>query len=147
MDEQLNTPEAPVSMTATPRKSSWKDRFKRNFRAFLFLLVLLLAFLVYWFYFNVYSDGERKGTLIKITHKGNVFKTDEGEMWLSCRNTINAEKFFFSVTNDSIAIVLKNLQDECVQLTYIQYRAVLPWRGDSKYIVTGVVKIPPRQQE
>lgn len=147
MDEQLNSPAAASSPAISPRKNSWKDRLKRNFRAFLFFLFLLLAFLVYWFYFNVYSDGERKGTLIKITHKGNVFKTDEGEMWLSCRNTINAEKFFFSVTNDSIALVLKNLQDECVQLTYVQYRAVLPWRGDSKYIVTGVVKIPPRQQE
>lgn len=144
MEEQLNTP-SPASGTATaPRKNSWKQRLRKNFRTFLFILVLLLGFLVYWFYFNVYSNGERKGTLIKITHKGNIFKTDEGEMWLSCRNTINAEKFFFSVTNDSIANVLKNLQDECVQLTYVQYRAVLPWRGDSKYIVTGVVKITPR---
>lgn len=63
-------------------------------------------------------------------------------MWLSCRNTLSAEKFYFSVTNDSVATLLKNLQDECVQLRYKQYRAVLPWRGDSKYIVTGVVRIP-----
>lgn len=147
----METPQTnQTASTATrdlPAKTTWKQRFKRNFRLFVFVMILVLGFLVYWFYFNVYSNGERKGTLIKITHKGNVFKTDEGEMWLSCRNTINAEKFFFSVTNDSIALVLKNLQDECVQLTYVQYRAVLPWRGDSKYIVTGVMKLPPRQQE
>lgn len=147
MDDQRNSPASTSPSEEPTRKSTWKDRLKRNFRTFLFLLVLLAGFLIYWFYFNVYSDGERKGTLIKITHKGNVFKTDEGEMWLSCRNTINAEKFFFSVTNDSVALVLKNLQDECVQLTYKQYRAVLPWRGDSKYIVTGVLKLPPHQQE
>lgn len=147
MDEQHNSPAAPLSAAGPTPKKTWKDRLRKNFRMFLVLLVLLAGLLIYWFYFNVYSDGERKGTLIKITHKGNIFKTDEGEMWLSCRNTVNAEKFFFSVTNDSIALVLKNLQDECVQLTYKQYRGVLPWRGDSKYIVTGVVKILPRQQE
>jgi hypothetical protein len=146
MEEQFNSPAAPLSGEA-PKKVTWRNKLRRNFRTFLFICFLILAFLVYWFFFNVYSDGERKGTLIKITHKGNVFKTDEGEMWLSCRNTVNAEKFYFSVTNDSIAVVLKNMQDECIQLTYKQYRGVLPWRGDSKYIVTGVIKMLPRQQE
>ena len=141
-EQSNNAGTAPVS-TEPVKKHSWKNRIRRNFRAFLFFVFLALAFCVYWFYFNVYSDGERKGTLIKITHKGNIFKTDEGEMWLSCRQTVNAEKFYFSVTNDSIALVLKNLQDECIQLTYKQYRARLPWRGDSKYIVTGVIKIQP----
>lgn len=147
MEDQYNSPSAAPSPGEPIKRTTWKDKFRRNFRTFLFITFLVLVFLVYWFFFNVYSDGERKGTLIKITHKGNVFKTDEGEMWLSCRNTINAEKFYFSVTNDSIALVLKNLQDECIQLTYKQYRATLPWRGDSKYIVTGVIKILPRQQE
>ncbi len=42
--------------------------------------LLLLAFLVYWFYFNVYSDGERTGLLTKLSRKGNIFKTHEGEV-------------------------------------------------------------------
>lgn len=127
------------------KKDGFKKKVSRFFRNILIAAVLISAFAIYWFFFNKYSDGERKGTLIKITHKGNVFKTDEGEMWLSCRQTMNPEKFYFSVTNDSLANVLKNLQDECVQVTYVQYRATLPWRGDSKYIVTGV--IPIRQQD
>ena len=128
-------------MEETVIKRSWRDKFYQNLRLFLVLLLLLLAFLIYWFYINPYGNGERKGRLIKITHKGNIFKTDEGELWLSCRQMVNPEKFFFSVTSDSIANVLKNMQDECVQLTYIQYRARLPWRGDSKYIVTGVTAV------
>lgn len=147
MEEQQIPLSASSPVELIKPEKSWRKKLRRNFRTVMFFLFLLAAFLVYWFYFNVYSDGERKGTLIKITHKGNVFKTDEGEMWLSCRNTINAEKFFFSVTNDSIANTLKSLQDECIQLTYKQYRAILPWRGDSKYIVTGVIKIQPRQAE
>ena len=117
------------------------SRFKRYARLFMVSILLILAFCIYWFFFNKYGDGERTGILVKITHKGNVFKTDEGEMWLSCRQMTNPEKFYFSVTSDSVAKSLKSLQDECVQLTYVQYRATLPWRGDSRYIVTGVVPI------
>jgi hypothetical protein len=92
---------------------------------------------IYWNYYNVYSEGERKGTLIKITRKGNVFKTIEGEMWLSCRQVVNAEKFYFSVQNKVLADSLQNLQDECLQVTYHQYRKSLPWRGDSPYVIVG----------
>lgn len=103
----------------------------------LLIIVILAAIAVYWFFFNVYSSGERKGTLIKITKKGNVFKTYEGEMWLSCRQMMNAEKFFFSIADANLADSLKNLEDECLRISYKQYRRTLPWRGDSKYMVVG----------
>ena len=124
------------------QKTSGKS-FRKGFRAFILIIIAILALAIYWFYFNVKSNGDRKGVLIKFSHKGNIFKTDEGEMWLGCRQTVNAEKYFFSVTNDSVATVLKDLQDECLQLEYKEYRATLPWRGDSKYIVYGVKKIEP----
>jgi hypothetical protein len=114
---------------------------RRFVRTFVITFFAILAFSIYWFFFNTYGRGERTGILVKITNKGNIFKTDEGEMWLSCRQVTNPEKFYFSVINDSLALVLKDLQDECVQLSYKQYRASLPWRGDTKYIVTGVVPI------
>ena len=129
--------EEPVIKT-TPRNS-----FRKGFRAFILVIIAIIALAIYWFYFNVKSNGDRKGVLIKFSHKGNIFKTDEGEMWLGCRQTVNAEKYFFSVTNDSVAAILKNLQDECLQLEYKEYRAKLPWRGESKYIVYGVKKIEP----
>lgn len=106
-----------------------------------FFILLILGGLIYWFYFNVYSDGERKGTLIKLTKKGNVFKTVEGEMWLSCRQVVNAEKFYFSITDKKLADSLTDFQDECLQVTYEQYRKTLPWRGDSKYIIVGFKKM------
>lgn len=105
------------------------------------IILILAAGLVYWFFFNVYSEGERKGTLIKITKKGNVFKTVEGEMWLSCRQMMNAEKFYFSIEDKKLTDSLESLQDECVQLSYKQYRRTLPWRGDSKYIVVGFERV------
>ena len=100
------------------------------------VVLLVLVLLLYWFYFNVYSDGERKGTLIKITRKGNVFKTYEGEMWLSCRQVVNVERFEFSIHDQSLADSLENLQDECIKVYYQQYRHSLPWRGESQYLIT-----------
>jgi hypothetical protein len=119
------------------------SKLRKYFRTIVLIAFAVIAILIYWNYFNVKSNGDRKGVLIKFSHKGNVFKTDEGEMWLGCRQTVNAEKYFFSVTNDSIAGILRNLQDECLQIEYKEYRATLPWRGESKYIVFGVKKIEP----
>jgi hypothetical protein len=100
-------------------------------------IVLIVAFIIYWQYYNVYSDGERKGMLIKVTRKGNFFKTYEGEMWLSCRQLVNVEKFVFTIDDKTLADSLTNLQDECIKIFYKQYRHSLPWRGDSEYIITS----------
>jgi uncharacterized membrane protein YqiK len=108
---------------------------------FIIVILLILVAIIYWFYYNVYSEGERKGTLIKITKKGNVFKTVEGEMWLSCRQVVNTEKFYFSIISSSIADSLMNLQDECLQVTYKQYRKTLPWRGETQYIIVGFKRL------
>ena len=131
----------PVLESSSLPSSPRKNKYKRFARMSLMILLAILIFCIYWFFFNVYSKGERTGILIKITNKGNIFKTDEGEMWLSCRQMTNPEKFYFSVTSDSLVKVLTAFQDECVQLSYEQYRAKLPWRGDSKYIVVGVSAI------
>jgi hypothetical protein len=119
------------------------SKVRKYFRTFVLFAFVVIALLIYWNYFNVKSNGDRKGVLIKFSHKGNIFKTDEGEMWLGCRQTVNAEKYFFSVTNDSLASILRNLQDECLQIEYKEYRGTLPWRGESKYVVFGVKKIEP----
>jgi len=80
-----------------PRKKL--TSFQRSWRIIRIILLLILIFCVYWFYFNKYSDGERTGVLVKISRKGNIFKTNEGEMWLSCRQMTNPEKFYFSITS------------------------------------------------
>jgi len=104
------------------------------------VVVVALALIIYWSYYNVYSEGERKGMLVKITKKGNAFKTYEGEMWLSCRQLVNTEKFQFSIEDKALADTLSNLQDQCIQVEYKQFRKTLAWRGDSQYVVTGFKK-------
>jgi hypothetical protein len=128
-----------------PKKAS---SFRKFVRWFIFILIIVLGAFVYWKYFYTYSDGNRSGLLQKFSHKGNVFKTYEGELVLSSvASTTNvalaSEKFFFSVTNDSVAKALMNYEGKRVKLHYTEKNGTLPWRGDSKYIVDGVTPDTP----
>ena len=47
---------------------------------FIIIFLVVITFLVYWFYYNTYSEGNRSGILQKFSKKGSVFKTYEGEL-------------------------------------------------------------------
>lgn len=105
---------------------------------FLIILVLLAgtALYVYWYYFNVKSEGARGGFLQKFSRKGNVFKTYEGEMVQSGFGTrragnFNAQYFYFSVASEQLADSLDKCVNKEVRLHYVQYRRSLPWRGEN----------------
>lgn len=127
---------------------SEKPKAKNGFRKFLwrlsFILVLVLAFLVYWFYYNAKSDGTRTVYLVKISHKGNIFKTYEGEALVSIganpQTSITTEKFIYSVTSKALYDSLTKHEGQKITLKYKQYRKTLFWRGDSDYIVYGFEK-------
>lgn len=127
-----------------PKKKSGLRKFLWRFSL---LAVLVLSFLVYWYYFNVYSDGERTGLLTKLSHKGNVFKTYEGEVLIGnfqqAPNVMVPEKFYFSVKSEKLADTLMKLQGKIISLKYHQYRKTLPWRGESVYIVTDLQRVGP----
>ncbi len=113
---------------------------------FMTTVVLLLIFvgLGWWFFFNPKSDGTRTVYLVKISHKGNVFKTYEGEALVSIgaspQTSITADKFIYSVTSPALYDSLTKYEGQKLTLEYQQYRKTLPWRGDSEYIVTGFTK-------
>lgn len=118
-----------------------------------FIFITLVIFIVvgggifYWKYYYTYSDGFRSGMLQKLSHKGNLMKTYEGELVLSSISSTNnvalaSEKFFFSVASDSVAKKMMDYEGKKVKLHYEQKNGTLPWRGDSEYIVDGVVMEP-----
>lgn len=126
------------------------NKVKKGFRKFLFLTVFIILLissaLIYWFYFNTYSEGNRVGLLQKFSYKGNIFKTYEGELILSSIKSnqnvaLAAEKFFFSVADDSLATVISNMEGQYVKLHYEAKRRSLFWRGDTRFIVTGATEI------
>lgn len=120
-----------------------KSGFKKFMRWLIFLLLVIASIFGYWKYFYTYSDGYRSGMMQKLSHRGNLFKTYEGELVMSSvSSTANvalaSEKFYFSVPNDSIAKVLQNYEGKQVKLHYVQKNGKLFWRGDSEYLVDGV---------
>ena len=111
------------------------------------ILIVCLAAFIYWRYYFTYSDGNRTGLLQKFSHKGNVFKTYEGELILSSIQSsagvgLASEKFLFSVADDSLAKQMMNDEGKKVTVHYLQKNATLPWRGDSEYIVDKVTIEP-----
>ena len=116
---------------------------------FMVLLIFIIvgAGIFYWKYYYTYSDGYRSGMLQKLSHKGNLMKTYEGELVLSSISSTNnvalaSEKFFFSVASDSVAKKMMDYEGKRVKLHYEQKKGTLAWRGDSEYIVDEVIVEP-----
>lgn len=131
---------APEMVKPQPKKAGG---FKKFVRWFTFILIVVLGLFCYWKYYYTYSEGYRSGLLQKLSHKGNIFKTYEGELVqrsiVSTNNVgIASEKFYFSVAIDSVAKAMQNFEGKNVKLHYQQKNGTLPWRGESEYIVDGV---------
>lgn len=117
--------------------------FKKFLRWLTFISIVVLIVLFWWKYFYTYSDGYRSGLLQKLSHKGNIFKTYEGELVqrsiVSTNNVgIASEKFYFSIAVDSVAKAMQAFEGKNVKVHYLQKNGKLPWRGESEYIVDAV---------
>ena len=103
--------------------------------------VVVLGLLFFLFlYFGNYSTGTRGGVVMKISKKGYLFKTYEGQLDVG---TIN-DPWDFSVES-SEKEVIDNLNDvqqsgERVRLHYQEKFTTFFWRGDTKYFITKVEK-------
>ncbi len=100
-------------------------------------IVTIFAIIYAFVYFVPYSKGVRSGELIKISNKGVVFKTWEGEI---SQGVSGAQIFQFSVlTRDEEVIQkLQEYQGQYVKLTYVERYATFLWLGDTKYFITKV---------
>ena len=106
-------------------------------------IIMVVSLWIYWKYSFTYSEGYRAGLLQKISYKGNIFKTYEGEMILSSiqSNTnvaIASEKFFFSVAEKAVALDLEKVQGQSVIVHYVEKNGTLPWKGESAYFVDSL---------
>ncbi len=116
--------------------------FRKILRWSAALIIILLAGFIFWKYFYTYSEGYRAGLLQKFSRKGTIFKTFEGEMILSsvvsnANVPLASEKFFFSVTDDSLSRKLDTLQGDFIIIHYKEKNGALPWKGDTRFYVDG----------
>lgn len=91
-----------------------------------------------------FSSGERAGFLQKLSKRGWVCKTWEGELQLVNIPGAAPEKFYFTVRSDSLAEVLNGMAGKQVVLSYKQHRGV-PGScfGDTEYFVNAARTLNP----
>lgn len=106
---------------------------------FLFIggLITVLALYYAFIYFIPYSEGVRSGELIKISRKGVIAKTWEGEI---SQGISGAQIFTFSVLDKDKKVIekLKKYQGQYVKVNYTERYATFFWLGDTKYFITEV---------
>ena len=94
------------------------------------------AFVLHW----SYSSGERAGWIQKLSDKGWVCKTWEGELALvSMPGSATVEKFLFTVSDDQVAAEIVKVMGKRVTLHY-EEKVGLPTScfGETRHYVTRV---------
>ena len=115
------------------------------------LAVVALAVFVYVKFFFVYSQGVNEGDINYFQNEGFIFKTYEGKMiqtGYNSRNTsatIQSNEFKFSVEDERVARQIENSSSRQIKLHWKRYLGVLPWRGNSQFVVDSVVYVQPLQ--
>lgn len=110
------------------------------------LLVPLLVFSLWtWMTLSYkYSSGERAGYVQKLSKKGWLCKTWEGELAMVNLPGAMPEIFRFSIRNDSIAQLIEKNVGEKVSLTYAQHRGIpTSCFGETEYFITNVRLLAP----
>src|SRR5204863_9809967 len=136
--------EAPAAATApAPVKK------KRNKLLIILLSILLIPVVIIalWLWVTLgytYSMGYRAGYVQKISKKGWICKTWEGELAQANLPGTMPQIFTFTVRSDSIARILEANAGKQVSLTYEQHRGIpTSCFGDTEYFVTKVQRIGP----
>lgn len=132
------TPAAPVHVKKTRRKLLLIP---------LVLLVIPAIIFALWTWIALgwtYAKGERAGYVQKISKKGWLCKTWEGELAMANLPGTMPQIFAFTVRNDSIAHVIEENAGKQVSLTYEQHRGVpTSCFGETEYFVSGVRRTSP----
>jgi hypothetical protein len=134
--------------------STFGQRVKRKSLKILKIIIItvivvgiIVGSFMYW---GVYDEGVRAGNVLRISKKGMMFKTYEGQLNLQTFGALKGanpimESFDFSV-EPSNEQVIKDLEavaltGERVNLHYVKRYATFPWRGDTKYFITRVERV------
>ena len=105
-------------------------------------LVALVALTGLWFWAALswsYSTGERAGWVQKLSHKGWLCKTWEGELALVSLPGGAVEKFYFTVRDEAVAQQIMKAMGRRVSLHY-EEKVGLPTTcfGETRHYVTKV---------
>ena len=112
-----------------------------------FIVIIGLAILAF-LYFGTFSEGTRAGIIMKISKRGAIVKTWEGQMNLETFGAVKdatnivTETFTFSIERGSQELIdelnAAALSGERVNLKYIERYISVFWRGDTKVFAVGI---------
>jgi hypothetical protein len=140
-----DTPEPAIEPVVPPPAPPARKKHHRV-RAIILLIVLIPVVVVaLWVWVALgytYASGERAGYVQKISKKGWLCKTWEGELAMANLPGTMPQIFSFTVRNDSIANVLEQTIGKQVSVTYEQHRG-LPTScfGETEYFISRVNRI------
>ena len=119
----------------------------KTLKKILIVIVIVALAIGAFLYFGKYSEGHRAGIIMKVSKKGTIFKTWEGQMNLETFGAIETDNIVSEIFSFSIEGGNQELIDELnaaalsgdrVNLNYIERYIQVSWRGETKYFAIGI---------
>ncbi|MBI4896109.1 MAG: hypothetical protein HY832_01010 [Candidatus Aenigmarchaeota archaeon] len=138
------------------RREEYKEKNKKTERKLVFILGFFIVALIAGPYIlpfiwgpvgvNIlYSDGERVGMVIKLSQKGLIWKTWEGEMVLSQQGFAVTYVWPFSVDDQypNKQVIISQLQQaldegKLIKIQYEERAGYVPWRSKTSYFIKSI---------
>ena len=147
MADTPDTSDIPDAPEPPPPPAPVKKKRNKVLMVLLALLLIPAVGVALWIWVTLgytYAVGERAGYVQKISKKGWLCKTWEGELAMANLPGTMPQIFSFTVRNDSIAHVIEQNAGKQVSLTYEQHRGVpSSCFGETEYFVTRVSRVGP----
>jgi hypothetical protein len=143
--QTAETPLPEADRKPVPEKKKSRRKWLLLPLAIVLLPVLIFAFWAWITLGYVYASGERAGYVQKLSKKGWLCKTWEGELaMVNLPGSITPQIFNFTVRSDSIAALLEKGLGKRVSITYEQHPGVpSTCFGETEYFVTNVRTVSP----
>lgn len=142
-DDEIEQP--PRGYTTADVAEQPKTKPRRRWKWKMILLLVLLSpalVLALWTWITLsytYSTGERVGYVQKLSEKGWLCKTWEGELAMSNVPGQMPEKFNFTVRSDAVASRIQESGGQRVAIHYEQHKGIpLSCFGETQYFVDNV---------
>jgi hypothetical protein len=147
MADTPDTSDIPDAPEPPPPPPPIKKKRNKVLMVLLALLLIPAVIVALWIWVTLgytYAVGERAGYVQKISKKGWLCKTWEGELAMANLPGTMPQIFSFTVRNDSIAHVIEQNAGKQVSLTYEQHRGIpSSCFGETEYFVTRVSRVGP----
>jgi len=116
-----------------------QSRIPRIIGLFFLALLLLMAGWVWLTLHWSYAEGERAGYVQKLSKKGWLCKTWEGEIAMVTMPGAIPEKFMFTVPDENMAEKINGMAGQRVVLAYQQHKFIpSSCFGETEYFVSDV---------